>query len=234
MMQTLDIHRPNMPNLQFVLLVTALCTSRLALFNVPLALRATIFDRCWSLIHDEPPPTHPEHRVLDLRPWNEVTLEAMMEIIQTGLMEAGINTLAWDHAPSEPTHSSTPAAQTFTDNLEHLYTPASISKEAREELEEESPVARRQKRIKAHDLLGEIATLMSGVPPALKRRAQELSAQNTPRELVDNLLDGAEVMQRSGILYLAWARHYIQLAGDTSEATRDAHEDQSGTSKGGL
>jgi hypothetical protein len=233
-MQTLDIHRPDMPNLQFVLLVTALCTSRLVLLNVPPALRATIFDRCWSLIHNEPPPTHPEHRVLDLRPWNEVTLEAMMEIIQAGLMEAGINTLAWDHAPSEPTHSSTPAL-TVTDKLEHLYPPASIrKKEAREELQEESTVARRQKRNKTHDLLGEIATLMSGVPPALKRRAQELSAQNTPRELVDKLLDGAEVMQRSGILYLAWARHYIQLAGDTSEATSDAHEDQPGTKEGGT
>ncbi len=28
-MQTLDVHRPGMPDLQFVLLVTVLCTSRL-------------------------------------------------------------------------------------------------------------------------------------------------------------------------------------------------------------
>ena len=57
-----------------------LCTSRLALLNVPMAVRTTIFDRCWSLIHDEPPPTDAEHRLLDLRPWNEVTLEAMVEV----------------------------------------------------------------------------------------------------------------------------------------------------------
>ena len=34
-MQTLDIHRPEMPDLQFVLLVTALCTSRLTVLNIP-------------------------------------------------------------------------------------------------------------------------------------------------------------------------------------------------------
>ena len=32
-MQTLDIHRPGMPDLQFALLVTALCTSRLTALN---------------------------------------------------------------------------------------------------------------------------------------------------------------------------------------------------------
>ncbi len=40
-MQTLDIDRPEMPDLQFVLLVTALCTSRLTSLNVPDFLRAT-------------------------------------------------------------------------------------------------------------------------------------------------------------------------------------------------
>ena len=30
-MQTLDVHRPGMPDLQFVLLVTVLCTSRLTI-----------------------------------------------------------------------------------------------------------------------------------------------------------------------------------------------------------
>lgn len=33
-MQTLDIDRPDMPDLQFVMLVTALCTSRLTSLNV--------------------------------------------------------------------------------------------------------------------------------------------------------------------------------------------------------
>ena len=34
-MQTLDIDRPEMPDLQFVLVVTALCTSGLIRCNVP-------------------------------------------------------------------------------------------------------------------------------------------------------------------------------------------------------
>ena len=80
-MQTLDIHRPEMPDLQFVLLVTALCTSRLTVLNIPETLRATIFNRCWALIHENPPPRRLEDRVLDLRPWTELTVEAMIETI---------------------------------------------------------------------------------------------------------------------------------------------------------
>ena len=53
-MQTLDIDRPEMPDLQFVLLVTALCTSRLTSLNVPDAVRTTLFDRCWVLVHERP------------------------------------------------------------------------------------------------------------------------------------------------------------------------------------
>ena len=59
-MQSLDIHRPDMPDLQFVLLVVALCTSRLSSLNVPESLRATIFDRCWALVNNDPPPTEAE------------------------------------------------------------------------------------------------------------------------------------------------------------------------------
>jgi hypothetical protein len=120
-MQTLDIDRPDMPDLQFVLLVTALCTSRLSQFNVPEALRTTIFDRCWTLIDDGPPPTMLEERVLDLRPWTEVTLEAMAEIIRRVLTDAGIRTLTWDHPLSEPTRSSTPQAQPLIERLDQLY-----------------------------------------------------------------------------------------------------------------
>ncbi len=120
-MQTLDIDRPDMPDLQFVLLVTALCTSRLTSFNVPVVLRATIFNRCWTLIHDSPPPGRPEERVLDLRPWTEVTVEAMVEIIRVALTEAGIRTLAWDHPPSEPTRASTPEAQPLIERLNQFY-----------------------------------------------------------------------------------------------------------------
>ena len=100
-MQTLDIHRPEMPDLQFVLLVTALCTSRLTVLNIPYTLRTAMFDRCWVLIHESPPPRRPEARVLDLRTWNELTVEAMAETIRAGLIEAGIHTLAWDHQPPD-------------------------------------------------------------------------------------------------------------------------------------
>jgi hypothetical protein len=120
-MQTLDIDRPDMPDLQFALLVTALCTSRLSKCNVPEALRATIFNRCWSLIHDGPPPATLEERVLDLRPWTEVTLEAMVEIIRNVLTDAGIRTLTWDHPASEPTRASTPEAQPLIERLDQLY-----------------------------------------------------------------------------------------------------------------
>ena len=116
-MQTLDIHRPEMPELQFVLLVTALCTSRLTALNIPYTLRTVLFDRCWVLIHDSPPPRRLEARVLDLRPWTEIAVEAMAETIRAGLTEAGIHTLAWDHPPSEPTQTSTPDAQIVIDRL---------------------------------------------------------------------------------------------------------------------
>jgi len=120
-MQTLDIHRPEMPNLQFVLFVTALCTSRLTAINIPYALRATIFNRCWTLIHDSPPPGRPEERVLDLRPWTELTVEAMAETIRVAFMEAGIQILAWEHAPSEPTRTSTSEAKPLIERLAQLY-----------------------------------------------------------------------------------------------------------------
>ena len=109
-MQTLNLHRPDMPDLQFVLLVTALCTSRLTTLNIPNALRTTIFDRCWVLIHENPPPRRTEARVLDLRPWTELTVEAMAETIRAGLTEVGIHTLAWDDRPSKPAHTSTQEA----------------------------------------------------------------------------------------------------------------------------
>ena len=117
-MQTLDIHRPEMPNLQFVLLVTALCTSRLTMLNIPNTLRNTMFNRCWVLIHENPPPRRPEERVLDLRPWTELTVEAMAETIRAGLTEAGIHTLAWDHRPSKPTDTSKACPSDITSSKE--------------------------------------------------------------------------------------------------------------------
>ena len=78
-MQSLNIDRPGMPDLQFVLMVLALCTSGLKTLNVPESLRATLFDRCWALIHEGPPPTNPEERILDLRTGTDLTLDAMAD-----------------------------------------------------------------------------------------------------------------------------------------------------------
>ncbi len=120
-MQSLDARNPGMPDLQFVLMVIALCTADLETLNVPGPLRATIFDRCWSLIHEGPPPTTPADRVLDLRSHTDVTLEAMVQTIQSLLTEAGFSIVTWDHLPSEATRTSTPAAQPLIERLEQLY-----------------------------------------------------------------------------------------------------------------
>src|SRR4029079_10576222 len=108
-MQTLDIHRPEMPDLQFVLLVTALCTSRLTVLNIPSTLRTSMFDRCWTLIHESPPPRRTEQRVLDLRPWTELTVEAMAETIRVGLSEAGIPNVAGGPDDTRTEHTTHPA-----------------------------------------------------------------------------------------------------------------------------
>ncbi len=120
-MQSLNIDRPGMPDLQFVLMVLALCTSELKTLNVPASLRSTLFDRCWALINEGPPPTNPQERVLDLRVGTELTLEAMAETIRNLFTEAGITQLTWDHPPSEPSRSSTPEAQPLIDRIQKLY-----------------------------------------------------------------------------------------------------------------
>lgn len=120
-MQSLDVHNPGMPDLQFVLFVSALCTSNLNSINIPEDLRRTIFDRCWALIHTEAPPTNPKDRVLDLRGGTELTLEACVAMIRSLLTEAGIVRLMWDHPVSDPTHDSTPAAKPLIDRLGQLY-----------------------------------------------------------------------------------------------------------------
>jgi hypothetical protein len=120
-MQSLDIHRPGMPDLQFVLLVVALCTSRLSSLNVPESLRATIFDRCWALVNEGPLPTRPEERVLDLRTGTDVALEAIVETIRGLLTEAGITVVTWEHPVSEPTRTSTPEALPLIERLQKLY-----------------------------------------------------------------------------------------------------------------
>ncbi|MFQ5992522.1 MAG: hypothetical protein ACE5NA_08815 [Nitrospiraceae bacterium] len=110
-----------MPDLQFVLVVLALSTSNLPSLNIPVSLQATIFDRCWALMHDSPPPTKAEERVLDLRSGTDVTLEAMVATIRSLLTEAGITTVTWDHPPSEPTRTSTPEALPLIERLQQLY-----------------------------------------------------------------------------------------------------------------
>ena len=123
-MQTLDLNNHGLPDLQFVLMVLALCTSDLPSLNVPEPVRQTIFHRCWALMHDAPPPAKREERVLDLRGGTEVTLEAMVEVIRSTLSEHGITRLTWDHPISEPTRETTPEALPLVERMQKLY-PAS-------------------------------------------------------------------------------------------------------------
>ena len=120
-MPQLDIHNPGMPDLQFVLFVSALCTSDLEHINVPPAIRTSIFDRCWALVNTEPPPTDPKQRVLDLRHGTDLTLEACVSTIRSLLADAGITHLAWDHPVSDSTRESSPAAKPLIDRLGQLY-----------------------------------------------------------------------------------------------------------------
>ncbi|HLZ33070.1 MAG TPA: hypothetical protein VKP13_03575 [Nitrospira sp.] len=120
-MPSLNVLNPGMPDLQFVLFVSALCTSDLETINVSRDLRNTIFDRCWALINTDAPPTDPKERVLDLRNGTELTLEACVSTIRTLLSEAGITTLVWDHPVSDPAHDSTPAAKPLIERLGQLY-----------------------------------------------------------------------------------------------------------------
>jgi len=120
-MPSLDIEHPGMPELQFVLFVSALCTADLTTINISKELRQTIFDRCWRLLHTEPVPTNPQERVLDLREGTELTLEACASTIRSLLQDANISTLVWDHPVSDPRMSSTPEAMPLINRLERLY-----------------------------------------------------------------------------------------------------------------
>jgi hypothetical protein len=215
-MQRLDIHRPEMPDLEFVLLVTALCTSRLTVLNIPNTLRTTMFDRCWVLIHDSPPPRRAEARVLDLQPWTELTVEAMAETIRRGLTEAGIHTLTWDHAPSQTIHISTPDGQILIDRVEHvcLLPSEPIGSVSNEGVEETG--ASQEKGPEVLQLFGEMAALMAKLAPALERRAASVNTNAKPEKLVEMLRKGAELMHGSGNMFQAWARYYAELSDDTA------------------
>ena len=89
-MQTLDVENPGLPDLQFVLMVLALCTSDLPTLNAPEAVRQTVFHRCWALIHEGPPPER-KAALLDAAlaalPQNEPYLEAalLVERLEPGV-----------------------------------------------------------------------------------------------------------------------------------------------------
>ncbi|WP_455378600.1 hypothetical protein [Petrachloros mirabilis] len=120
-MPSLDVQNPGMPDLQFVLFISALCTSNLERINVSRELRKEIFDRCWALVNIDPPPVDLKDRVLDLRHGTELTLAACATTIRSLLAEAGIAVLLWDHPVSDPTHESTPAAKPLIDRFRQLY-----------------------------------------------------------------------------------------------------------------
>ncbi len=123
-MQTLNINDPGLPDLQFVLMVLALCSSELESLNISESLRVSLFDRCWAMLHDEPPPTQKEERVLDLREGHELALQAMVDVIRSTLNERGITVLRWDHPPSPPSQKSTLEALPLVERVQLLY-PAS-------------------------------------------------------------------------------------------------------------
>ena len=110
-MQTLNIHNPGSPDLQFVLMIGALCTSDIPTLNVPEEVRRLVFDRCWAMLHDTPPPEEPTQRVLDLRQGEEVTLEALVEVIRSTFTDQGFDQLTWESNPSETTQSNSPDHQ---------------------------------------------------------------------------------------------------------------------------
>ena len=120
-MQKLDVHNPGLPDLQFILVVLALSTSDLESLNVPIAVREKVFNRCWALLHEAPPPEKKEERLIDLRLGDEVTLDAMVTVIRQTFEEHQIVQITWDEPPSEPTQSTTPEAQPLVDRLQKLY-----------------------------------------------------------------------------------------------------------------
>jgi hypothetical protein len=223
-MQTLDIHRPEMPDLQFALLVTALCTSRLTALNIPDPIRTMIFDRCWALVHEGPPPRRPEERVLDLRPWTELTLDAIVETIRSILTQAGIQILTWDHSPSDSTWISAPAAQPLIDRFQQLYPQTSMVYDADIETAEKPQDWRDHCGSEVRQLVGEMAVLMATLSPALKRRALDLAAHGKDEELIATLMKGADVLRDSGYMYLTWARHYAELAEGQTKVTEETDE----------
>ena len=122
-MQRLDLSQPGLPDLQFVLMVAALCTSEVESFNAPISVRETVFNRCWALLHEGPAPVKKEERVLDLMSGDEVMLEALVTVIRQTFEEHGFLELTWDNPPSEPSRESTPEVRPLVDRIAKLYPP---------------------------------------------------------------------------------------------------------------
>ncbi len=228
-MQTLDIERPGMPDLQFTLLVTALCTSRLASLNIPDPVRTMVFDRCWVLLHDSPPPRRPQERVLDLRPWTQVTLDALVETIRVVLTEAGIRTVTWEQHPSTATQPSTPAAMPLIERFGQLYPQPFVPggpdrDDAIPETQQSwvSPASDLQRLVK------EMAAIMEAFSTALDHGAGDLAIGGAETAVVERIRNGAEVMRRSASLYVRWARHYAALV----EGRLDTDDDTDALSEG--
>jgi hypothetical protein len=122
-MQRLDLSHPGIPDLQFVLMVAALCTSDLESLNAPISVREMVFNRCWALLHEEPVPIKKEDRVLNLMLGDEVMLEALVTVIRQTFQEHGFSELTWEHSPSEPSRESTPEVQPLVERIQKLYPP---------------------------------------------------------------------------------------------------------------
>ena len=122
-MQRLDLNHPGIPDLQFVLMVVALCTSDLESLNAPVSLRDMVFNRCWALIHEESAPVKKKDRVLNLMLGDEVMLEALVTLIRQTFEEHGFSELTWEHSPSEPSRESTPEVQSLVERIQKLYPP---------------------------------------------------------------------------------------------------------------
>lgn len=122
-MQQLNLNQSGLPDLQFVLLVVALCTSELESFNVPISVQEMVFNRCWALVHEGSPPTQKDKRVLNLMLGDDVMLEALVNVIRQTFEEHGFSELTWEHQPSEPSRESTPDVLPLIERIQKLYPP---------------------------------------------------------------------------------------------------------------
>ena len=226
MMQTLDIERPGMPDLQFTLLITALCTSHLTSLNIPEIVCRRVFDRCWVLLHESPPPRRPEARVLDLRPWTQVTLDALVVTIRAVLAEAGIRTVTWEHySPSTATQPSTASAMPLIERFGQLYpqpfVPAGMEPV---ELPLQDPKTSELER-----LLEGMAATFQTFTKALERSASDLSLPRAEHGQKKRARPGMDMMRRSGAIYMSWARYYAGLSlsrPDGYEEMPETHPDK--------